>query len=158
MRHRLAVALVTLVAAWPAMAADVGPAHVRARAEVKTTVDRFLRAFENLDWPAFRAAFADDATVFFPTPEPPRRFDGRAAVDAQFERVFEAIRKDASGPPYHRLQPEALTIDMLGDSAALVSFELHNAVRIARRTLVLRRIGEEWRIVHLHASNVPVGG
>ena len=47
---------------------------------VRAALTRFLTAFENLDWDVFRASFDDDATAFFPTPEPPQRFEGRAAV------------------------------------------------------------------------------
>jgi ketosteroid isomerase-like protein len=119
-------------------------------------VQRFLTAFENLDLDAFIACFDDDATVFFPTPEPPQRFDGKAAVRAHFSQVFAAIRQgsQATAPPYHRLAPEDLTVQPLGRDAALVSFHLRNAERIARRTLVLSRGSGGWTIRHLHASNV----
>lgn len=137
--------------------ADVAVAEPGAEAQVSKAVADFLTAFENLDWPAFRAFFADEVTVFFPTPEPPRRFSGRAEVEAQFRRVFDGISRAArGGPPYHRLEPEGLRIEMLGPTAALVTFELHSAERVGRRTLVLRRDEAGWRIVHLHASNVPV--
>jgi len=36
----------------------------------------------------------------------------------------------------------------------LVTFELRNSERLGRRTLVFRRDGATWRIVHLHASNI----
>ena len=134
-----------------------GQAAASDSAAVHAAVTGFLRAFEDLDWPRFHAAFSDDVTAFFPMPEPPRRFVGRAAVEAQFQRVFAAIRAAApAGPPYQRLPPVDLVIEMLGDGTALVSFELRNAERIGRRTLVMRREAGAWRIVHLHASNVPV--
>jgi len=124
-------------------------------ADVRQALARFLTAFENLDWPAFRAAFADDASVFFPVPEPPDRFDGHAAVEARFHEVFAAIREgNPSGPPFHRLVPEGLRIDRLGPDAAIATFHLRNAERVARRTIVFRRTAAGWRIAHLHASNV----
>ena len=59
--------------------------------------------------PAFMACFAEDATVFFPAPEPQERVTGKAAIGGRFQLVFDAIRKGASGgPPYHRLQPQDL--------------------------------------------------
>jgi ketosteroid isomerase-like protein len=122
-------------------------------------VTAFLRAFEDLDWEQFRAAFSDDVTAFFPTPEPPQRFVGRAAVEAQFRQVFAAIRAAApTGPPFQHLPPVGLRIEMLADSTALVSFELRNTQRVGRRTLLMRREGGRWRILHLHASNVPGTG
>lgn len=134
-----------------------GQASKGDTAAVHVAVTAFLRAFEDLDWPRFSAAFSDDVTAFFPIPEPPQRFVGRAAVEAQFHRVFAGIRAAApSGPPYQHLQPVGLRIEMVADGVALVTFELQNAKRIGRRSLVMRREAGEWRIVHLHASNVPV--
>ena len=122
---------------------------------VQASLSQFLRAFENLDWDAFRASFDDDATAFFPTPEPPQRFEGRISVDAQFRQVFSAIRAAApGGPPFHRLVPENLRIEAIGADAAIATFHLRNELRIARRTIVFKRTAGGWRIAHLHASNV----
>jgi ketosteroid isomerase-like protein len=145
----LAVAVVALSAARQEAAPTVpDPA-------VKAALTRFLTAFENLDWDAFRASFDEDATVFFPAPEPPQRFEGRAAVEAQFQRVFGGIRAAApSGPPFQRLVPEDLRIEQIGANAAVATFHLRNAQRIARRTIVFKRTSRGWRIAHLHASNV----
>ena len=128
------------------------------QAEVQGFVKRFLVSFENLDLDAFMACFSDRATVFFPVPEPPGRYSGKAAVRAHFEKVFSDIRKasPASAPPFHRLQAEDLEIQFLGADAAIVTFHLRNQARIARRTLALTRSGGKWEIAHLHASNVPV--
>ena len=104
---------------------------------------RFLQAFESLDLAAFIDCFADDATAFFPQPEPPRRFDGRAAIRVRFERVFAAIRSGApSGPPYHRLDAEDPAVQILSPGAAVVTFHLRNDVRLARRTPVLALAGK----------------
>jgi ketosteroid isomerase-like protein len=146
--------LVVCIAAAASAPALRAQSSARDSADVHATITKFLRAFENLDWEAFRGSFADDVTVFFPDPEPPQRFIGRPAVEAQFRKVFDGIRKDApSGPPFMRLEPHELRIIMLGPSAALVSFELRNPQRIGRRTIILRREDGRWRIAHLHASN-----
>jgi ketosteroid isomerase-like protein len=77
--------------------------------EIEQATAHFLTSFENLDLPAFIACFADDATAFFPAPEPPERVAGKAAIRSRFQQVFEAIRKGSSGgPPYHRLEPQDL--------------------------------------------------
>ena len=47
----------------------------------------------------------------------------------------------------------AATSDDEGD-LAVASFEVGSEVVHSRRTLVLRRRGGTWRIVHLHASNL----
>jgi uncharacterized protein (TIGR02246 family) len=121
---------------------------------VRAFVLQFLRAFEDLDMPRFIDCFADDATAFFPVPEPPSRVDGKPAIRSRFETVFAAIRGGApGGPPYHRLVPEDLAVQAIDCGSAVVTFHLRNAERTARLTLVLRRENDWWLIVHLHASN-----
>jgi uncharacterized protein (TIGR02246 family) len=127
------------------------------RRAIDELTSRFIKAFENLDLPAFISCFADDATVFFPVPEPPARFAGKVAIQTHFRQVFDALRKSArSGPPYHRLIPQDVHVQLLGPAAAVMSFQLQNAERIGRRTLVLRKLHGTWLIAHLHASNVPI--
>jgi ketosteroid isomerase-like protein len=65
-------------------------------AGVEAALRRFLAAFEDLDWEAFRASFADDACVFFPSAATPHRFCGRDLVEARFRRVFDSIRREAT--------------------------------------------------------------
>jgi ketosteroid isomerase-like protein len=138
-----------------AVAAD--PNQSGDRAGIETFTRKFLRAFENLDMQQFIACFADNATVFFPRPEPPERVDSKQAIQQRFERVFASIRSTAkSGPPFHHLAPEDLTIQMMPGQTAVVSFHLRDSERIARRTLVLINTNGEWRILHLHASNAPI--
>jgi hypothetical protein len=107
--------------ATPAIAGE--PAKIAsAESAVRATVGRFLSAFERLDMPGFIACFADDATVFFPLPEPAERFDGKPAIQQHFQQVFAAIRSAASaGPPYQQLIPQDLEVKMLGPNAAIVS-------------------------------------
>ena len=107
--------------------------------------------------PDLRRWFADDATIFFPIPEPPHRFSGRAEFEAQWTKVFAAIRSGSASksPPFHRLPVHDFRCDPLGSDAALISFTLDNSERIGRRTLVWHRSAGRWRIVHLHASNTP---
>jgi ketosteroid isomerase-like protein len=117
-------------------------------------VRAFLTAFENLDWDRFIAAFAEDAVVFHPDPKQPQGFRGRSAFEASWRAVFDEIRANAQdGPPYHHLPPESLRVQLLGNTVAVVSFELKNDERWGRRTLVLSKRGSAWKIVHLHASN-----
>lgn len=119
-------------------------------------VRRFLRAFEDLDLAGMADCFADDATMFFPVPEPPELVVGRTAILDRFEAVAADIRSEASsGPPYHRLDPVGLTVLTTGPEAAVVTFELRRPDRTGRRTFVVRRTDGDCRVVHLHASNTP---
>jgi hypothetical protein len=53
---------------------------------------------------------------------------------------------------YHRLAPQNLEVRVLGAESAVVSFHARNTRRIARRTLVLKKVQGVWLIAHLHAS------
>ncbi|MEP7246737.1 MAG: c-type cytochrome, partial [Gammaproteobacteria bacterium] len=98
------------------------------RHAIEQMISRFISSFENLELSAFMTHFSADATVFFPTPEPPQRFNGKPAIQQHFQKVFAAIRAEAtSGPPYHRLVAEHLEIQLLGADGAVVSFELRGA-------------------------------
>ncbi|MFT3696833.1 MAG: nuclear transport factor 2 family protein [Kofleriaceae bacterium] len=132
--------------------APVMPASNEIEAQVRT----FLHHFENLEWEPFIASFTDDACVFHPTAKTPNAFCGRDAVRAKWQLVFDGIRAGAtSGPPYQHLDPIDLRVTVLGPDAALATFELHNAERTARRSVVLVRRDGAWKILHIHASNVP---
>lgn len=122
---------------------------------VADALKRFLTAFENLDWAPFRAAFSDSATIFQPAPEMAERVTGPRGIDSTFRAVFADIRAHASGgPPYHRLVPTDLRIEPLSPGIVLVTFQLRNAERLARRTVLFRHEDAGWRILHLHASNI----
>ena len=61
-----------------------GKPRVSAEAEVRDALAKFVYAFDNLDWEAFRLAFDDQATVFYP-----RAFPERANGRAEFEKTFK---------------------------------------------------------------------
>ncbi len=126
-------------------------------AEVQGALDRFLRAFEALDWPAFRACFADGATVFHPAPPNALRTDGPDAFERAWRGVFERIRKTSgrTTPPFHQLDPSDVRIQLLSVDLALVTFHLRQEGSVGRRTVVLRRLAAGWKILHIHASNLP---
>jgi len=123
---------------------------------VQQAIAAFLTAFRNLDWAPFLAAFAEDATVFFPFADHPRRATGKADVATIFQPFFDRVRRQRpTGPPYLTLEPWDLEITQLGESA-LVTFHLHDPGVLCRRTLVLTKQNDMWLIRHLHASNIPV--
>ena len=124
--------------------------------EIHVFLDRFITAFDNLDWPVFIGMFDDDATIFYPSPpNAPIRATGRREFEPAWRRVFQGIRGSRTTAPFMELRPERVHIQMLTD-AAVVTFELHDVPgQTGRRTIILRRNDGVWRIVHLHASNVP---
>jgi ketosteroid isomerase-like protein len=118
----------------------------------------FLDAFSALDMPTFIAYFAEDATLFHPPfsgPEVfPSRVEGRAEIQRSFQLVFDMFRRnlDKSRPPYIDIRPQDLLLQSY-DDFAIVTFHLGTEANRQRRTLVLRKIESEWKIVHLHASS-----
>jgi len=126
--------------------------------DIQAFLQKFVLAFDNLDWPAFSDCFSDSATVFHPAPPNLRRTDSRDQFEKAWLGVFDRIRNESarSSPPYMRLKPEDLQIENLADSVALVTFHLTNGNILSRRTLVLKKFPVGWKIVHIHASNLPV--
>ena len=88
-----AITFLTVLSPWACAGETANKIDDRGAIEAFTR--EFLRAFENLDMKQFIACFADDATVFFPMPEPPERVQGKQAIQQRFERVFASIRSTA---------------------------------------------------------------
>ena len=139
------------------LAGPCGTARAEADAALPDFIAGFVADFENLDWARFRARFSEDSTVFFPPQYGALRATGRAETDPAWLRTFEAIRA-ASGraeAPFMRLLPRDLLVQEMA-GAAVVTFTLGGgAAPLGRRTLVLRRDADGWRIVHLHGSTIP---
>jgi hypothetical protein len=124
-------------------------------ADVREAVAKFIRAFDDLDWEHFRLAFDDNATVFYPRAFP-ERANGRAEFEKRFKIVFNEIRTGKTAPPYMDIQPKEMEIQLFGP-VAVATFHLDDRARfLNRRTIVLHKSGKGWKIVHLHASEVPV--
>lgn len=112
-------------------------------------VDAFLSGLENAD-PNIGRLFADDATVFLPMNDRPLRVTGRADITAAFAALFAMPGYRGGSIP----RPATPAVQWLGQDAAVITFEIVNPNITSRRTFVVRREGGEWRIVHLHGSNV----
>jgi ketosteroid isomerase-like protein len=90
----------------PSACADETASETEDRAAIEAFNREFLHAFEDLDMKQFIACFADDATVFFPMPEPPERVQGKQAIQRRFEHVFASISGTAkSSPPISLSRP-----------------------------------------------------
>jgi ketosteroid isomerase-like protein len=127
----------------------------RDESDIGKALSSFIRAFDDLDWDKFRMCFADDATVFYPRGYP-KRADGRAEFEKTFKAVFEQIRGNKVAPPYMDIKPRDLETQRVG-GVAIVTFHLDDRPGfINRRTLVLVKFAGEWKILHLHASEVSI--
>ena len=90
-RKSIFVPAIALLIAVSPLAGGAEPNESAECAAIKTFVRTFLLAFENLDMQQFVVCFADNATVFFPMPEPPERVEGKQAIKQRFEKVFASI-------------------------------------------------------------------
>jgi ketosteroid isomerase-like protein len=166
--HRMNRALLTaasfaLLAAcaqtMPAPAATPAPAQAQAAdsAAAHGAALQFLAAFDSLQWERFHGYLAEDVTMFFPFPQLPGRVDGRDSVGAIFNQYMQEQRTrlaEAGRPALQGIAPRDLRIQMAGPDVAIASFHLRTESP-SRRTIVFRRTGDEWKVVHWHASPAP---
>jgi ketosteroid isomerase-like protein len=139
----VAVALSTL---------GVAGAQTTAQTNVERVIRDFLVAFSNRDFAVFVPYFSEDATVFFPpsTAAPLGRVQGRSEIERTFNMIFDAYPPRPNRPPTP-IAPQDLLIQEV-DGHAVVTFQLGSETARQRRTFVLRRVGQEWKIVHMHGS------
>ena len=65
---------------------------VSPEAELQSSLSKFITAFDNLDWEAFRLSFEDDATVFYPRAVPERV--GAVNLSGPSERSSSKFEKE----------------------------------------------------------------
>lgn len=122
---------------------------------LRDVVQRFLEAIDRADLEALAPLWCEDASMYFPFANSQDLVRGRADVLARFARMFADLRARNPGPPpYIRFRTEAFECLEIDSRHALVYAMLAFANQRGRRTLVFRRDGEEWRLLHVHASNM----
>ena len=127
-------------------------------AAVMAVADRLVNGINAFDADAIADLFADEATLFHPIGAPPR-YAGLEAIRKSWHDRFDAGR--AAGQTQN-VVPKRPVVQLFGDTAIL-TFELGDLPedpaapgRLSRRTLVMHRTAEGWKIVHLHGSNILV--
>jgi ketosteroid isomerase-like protein len=150
--RQLILAFMMLVALVPASAGQSRPAG----ADIKRFMNTFIVAVTSGDAKQLAPLFADDATVFYPSPPFVKgRVSGRSDIETTWQQAFASGRPDPKAVRddlQHAL--EHAQIQIYGDIAILtLELDLGNPPRLGRRTFVLQHTGETWRIVHAHSSN-----
>lgn len=152
-RSLLAAAIVALLALAPAPAAAATPSGevvspaARAAAAV---VDAFHAALRRGDTRAASALLADDALIF----EEGRAERSKAeyaahhlAADAEFSKAVAGVRTRRRGDAVGEFAWIATESGMKG------AFRGSAVNRVMDETMILRRVGETWKIVHVHWSS-----
>ena len=129
------------------------PAQSKDSIDIKTSVEKFLIAFNALQWEPFRKSFADDATIFFPDWEQASRVSGRKEIEKMWLKIFPEF-KDSTNTETLGITPRNIKIQQYGQTA-IVTFQLGTGEKyLSRRTVVMVQLKEEWKIAHLHASTL----
>lgn len=120
---------------------------------VMKAVDKFVTAFNNFDWTTFKGSFTDDASIFYPFWNQARRIQGRRDIETAWMTIFPEF-----GAPNNtrklQISPKDVNLQIYGKTA-LVTFHLGDgATSLSRRTLVMVKKKQIWKIAHLHASSV----
>ncbi len=120
---------------------------------VINSVTNFVAAFNNFNWATFRASFTDDATMFHPFWSQPRRRRGRQEIETAWLAIFPEF-VDANNTRRLQITPKDIHLQIYGQTA-IVTFHLGDGIKqLSRRTLVMIREKDNWKIAHLHASSV----
>ena len=152
-RRHTCVAMVLLVTSLASAVIATVAIHAQrpSTQDPEHMVTEFLTVFGNRDFARFVPYFSEDATIFFPpsAAAPTGRVRGRAEIEQTFRAIFEKYPPRSPGTTPSR--PLDLLVEEFGE-VAVVTFHLGSETARQRRTLVLRRLGGDWRIVHLHGS------
>jgi ketosteroid isomerase-like protein len=127
---------------------------VEKAAVVQATLQAFLNALDRGD-DALEGWFTPDATMYFPFRNSQALVHGREAIVARFARMNAQLRQTQAAPPYVGFGMRDFQVEWLAPGWALVTALFTFADQWGRRTLLLKaEDGGEWRIHHLHASNL----
>jgi hypothetical protein len=131
---------------------------VTAAAEARQTLQDLLYSIAIGDAALLESLWCTDATMHFQFGQPPGLIIGRPAVVERFQRLFTELAARVAGPPYVRFKIEEFASLELDARHAAAYATVTVDGRIGRRTLILRREPQAYRILHLHASNIVPAG
>lgn len=139
-------------------ASTAAPPPARKVEDPAAVLRAFLVAFENCDLPLMETFFASDATYFDRFPRGAQKagdfLRGRGMPPGMRELAV-SLPRAGGRPPYHSVEPRDLLVQS-EKSVAICTFHLKGGETLGRRTVVLSRRRTGWKIIHIHASNVPL--
>lgn len=127
-------------------------------AAVRRAVEHFLDRVDHADADALSACFSADATAWLPFRSTPELIRGAPAIRARFVRLFaDLAARNPEGPPYVRFKVLSFETVSLDPQTVLAIAGVSFGRDFGRRSFVLRREGVDWRLLHIHASNMRLG-
>jgi ketosteroid isomerase-like protein len=133
--------------------ANAQKSFIRDSTDVVNRAKDFISAFNNFKWEKFRNFFADDATMFHPQPENARLI-GRKEVEATWLKIFPEFI-DTANKKVMDITPKEILVQLYNETA-IITFHLQGNTSLGRRSIVWVKQKGVWKIVHLHASTLPV--
>jgi len=101
----------------------------------------------------FRNSFSSDATIFFPSWEEGKRRIGQKEIEETWLEIFPEFI-DSTKKFELKIDPKNIFMQLYGNTAIVTFHLVPKDNYLSRRTLVLIKEKEEWKIVHLHASTL----
>lgn len=120
---------------------------------VMKSVNNFVSAFNHFNWDSFRKSFTDDATIFFPYWSQAKRIQGRQEIEKAWLTIFPEF-VDVNNTRKLQITPKDIHVQLYQQNA-IVTFHLGDGINsLSRRTLLMIKEKDSWKIAHLHASSV----
>ena len=128
--------------------------HGSAEAEVRAAAKAFNDSYANNDVDTYFGLYADDAEVFF---------YGERQDMAAYEKMWHGMMEAGGGVEVNEMSDVVVQM-MPGNEVAIVTSFIVNTTRSpegerstanAFETDVWQKIDGEWKIVHLHYSEIP---
>jgi len=118
--------------------------------EALETFHQFLNAVMSQKHDNIMQFFGDDAQMFSPLGTFASRLDGKGAIGKQFQSILDTVKTQFAGGL--KIEPKDLSMRELADNVVLITFHLQLPGPLHRRTFVMTKSGNAWRIAHIHAS------
>ncbi len=125
------------------------PAGADARGPIWTTVQAFLEAVASKDATACIDCFDDEVAAFLPRECYQDIIRSRRRLELAWLEMLPLLE------PNLDFRPIDWKVDYQSGDAALATFAMKDGTSYCRRTILLVRRGQQWKIRHLHASNFP---
>ena len=123
----------------------------QASNEALETLQQFFNAVMSQKLESIMGFFTEDAQMFSPLGTFPARLDGRGAIQKQFEAILQLF-KAPGGTGLVKIEPHDMHARELSPNAVMFTFHLRLPGPLHRRSILLTKNGNAWRIAHIHAS------